>query len=155
MPAFETPSLNVDDQIRLLRNKGLTITSTADAHRWLSHVSYYRLKHYTNKFKDPQTGQFVYNSTFEQLISVYLFDRDLKFILFDAIEIIEVALKTLISNTMADKHGPHWYMERTHFQPTFAYDALANLHGLIGNNMDIDYRYMGFTENWQHENVWR
>jgi abortive infection bacteriophage resistance protein len=119
---YKTPSLSIPEQIQLLKEKGLNITSENNVERWLSHVSYFRLKHYTNKFKDPQTGNFIPNSSFKQVIKLYLFDRELKFILFDAIETIEVAIKTLLSNSMSLLHGTHWYMEREHFSPSFNFD---------------------------------
>ncbi|KAA2239683.1 Abi family protein [Chitinophaga agrisoli] len=122
MLKFTAPPLTISEQILLLKEKGLIIAEEENAARWLSHVSYFRLKNYTNKFKDAQTGNFVANSNFEQLIKLYLFDRNLKFILFDAIETIEVAIKTLLSNTMAQAHGAHWYMEREHFLPSFDFD---------------------------------
>ena len=119
---YKASSLSIPEQIQLLKEKGLKITSEENAKQWLSHVSYFRLKNYTNKFKDHQTGHFTPNCTFDQVIQLYLFDRNLKFILFDAIETIEVAIKTLISNAMAHAHGTHWYMDRKYFLPPFNFD---------------------------------
>ncbi|SFE17302.1 Abortive infection bacteriophage resistance protein [Chitinophaga sp. CF118] len=122
MLTYQVPSITIPEQVELLKAKGLTVDSANDVERWLSHVSYSRLKNYADKFKNAQTGNFVPNSTFDQVIKLYLFDRDLKFVLFDAIETIEVAIKTLISNSMAHVHGTHWYMERQHFLPSFNFD---------------------------------
>jgi hypothetical protein len=52
MKCFKTPSLTVEEQIELLQQKGLNITPENNTKHWLSNVSYFRLKHYTNKFKD-------------------------------------------------------------------------------------------------------
>jgi len=122
MIKYEAPSLSISEQIQLLKEKGLTVLSEDYAAHWLSHVSYFRLKNYTNKFKNAQTGKFVPNSTFDQVIKLYLFDRNLKFILFDAIETIEIAIKTVLSNSMANAYGPHWFMERKYFMPSFSFD---------------------------------
>jgi abortive infection bacteriophage resistance protein len=112
---YKAHPLTIPEQIILLQEKGLTILPENNAEHWLSHIGYFRLKNYTNKFKNPQTGDFVANSTFEQVINLYLFDRDLRFVLFDAIETIEIAIKALMSNSVANIHGPHWYMERSNF----------------------------------------
>ena len=132
---YNSPALNIPEQINLLKEKGLSVTPENDAERWLSHVSYFRLKNYTNKFKDYKTGNFISNSTFDQVIRLYLFDRELKFVLFDAIETIEVAIKTLISNSMAHTHGAHWYMKREHFSHTFNFDGfLASLEKEVSDS---------------------
>ncbi|MEC5143400.1 Abi family protein [Chitinophaga sp. 212800010-3] len=122
MNCFNTPTLTIEEQLQLLREKGLNIIAESNSAHWLSHVSYFRLKHYTNKFKDAQTRKFVSNVNFDQVIGLFLFDRNLKFILFDAIETIEVSIKTLVSNSMAHKLGAHWYIDRNNFLPTFDFD---------------------------------
>ncbi|WPQ62593.1 Abi family protein [Chitinophaga sancti] len=126
MNLFTTPPLSIEEQIELLQQKGLNILPEDDLTHWLSHVSYFRLKHYTNKFKDSTKRNFEPNTTFNKVIKLYLFDRDLKFILFDAIETIEVSFKTLISNSMAQKFGAHWYMTRSNFLPTFDFDDFSS-----------------------------
>lgn len=136
MKCFNTPTLTIEEQIKLLQQKGLHIVSETSSAHWLSHVSYFRLKHYTNKFKEALTRNFVPNVNFDQVINLYLFDRDLKFILFDAIETIEISIKTLISNSMANKFGAHWYMDRSNFLPAFDFDDF--LHFIEGEVKDTD-----------------
>src|SRR5258706_8385542 len=106
MSTYKQPALNPEKQIALLKEKGLIIADENDAKYWLTHVSYYRLKHYTFTFKDIDHN-FKTNTSFEQVLDLYLFDRKLKLIIFDAIETIEVAFKTLISNIMSCKYGTH------------------------------------------------
>lgn len=115
MKYFRIPPLTIEKQIELLQEKGLQIISKDNSAHWLSNVSYFRLKQYSNKFKNAQTRNFVPNIDFDQLIDLYLFDRDLKFILFDAIETVEISFRTSISNSMAHKFGAHWYMDRDNF----------------------------------------
>ena len=45
----------------------------------------------------------------------YLFDRKLKMILFEALENIEISVKTQLSNIMSIAHGSHWYTDSSHF----------------------------------------
>ncbi len=126
MNVFTAPPLSIEEQIQLLQEKGLNIEPVDDLAHWLSHVSYFRLKHYTNRFKDFTKSNFIPNTKFSQVIDLYLFDRDLKFILFDAIETIEVSFKTVLSNSMAQRFGAHWYMSRSCFLPKFDFDEFSS-----------------------------
>jgi abortive infection bacteriophage resistance protein len=124
MAIYKQPALTLEQQIQSLKEKGLIITNVDEAIYWLSHVSYFRLKNYTYTFKDyhGSDGNFVPNTTFQQVVDLYLFDRRLKLILFDAIEIIEVGIKTLLSNTMSCAYSVHWYTDRSHFGDKFEFD---------------------------------
>lgn len=117
MAIYNQPSLTVDQQLELLLSKGLVVQNKEFALSWLSNVSYFRLKTYSYFLKDYKTdnGNFIKGTTFDEIISLYIFDRRLKLIIFDAIEAIEVALRTRISNTMSLKYGPHWYLDSNHF----------------------------------------
>jgi abortive infection bacteriophage resistance protein len=125
MSEFKKPALEIEQQIDLLKVKGLIINDIGTAKYWLSFVSYFRLRNYTHTFKDYDNmplGNFHPNTTFENIIDLYLFDRDLKLIIFDAIETIEVALRTLISNRMSCRFGSHWYLNPDHFSHPFDFD---------------------------------
>jgi abortive infection bacteriophage resistance protein len=112
MTAYNQPSLTVEQQLELLISKGLVISNKEFALSWLSNVSYFRLKTYSYFFKDYQNsnGNFIPDTSFEDIINLYTFDRKLKLIIFDAIEAIEIAVRTRISNTMSCKYGSHWYL---------------------------------------------
>ena len=101
----------------MLKDKGLVIGDEVLAVKWLNHVSYFRFKNFSYTFKDYNglNGNYIPGTTFEHVIDLYQFDRKLKVIVFAAIENIEVAVKTIISNTMSCKNGPHWYIEEKHF----------------------------------------
>ena len=79
-----------------------------------------------------------YRCVYSNLWRIYVFDRELRLIISDALERIEVALRTSLSNTMASRHGATWYLEdecfgkkwfipnkRTHESPAdyFKYDV--------------------------------
>ena len=111
------PALNVKEQISLLKEKGLIITDENFAEYWLSHVSYFRIKNYSYAFKDYQErdGNYLPDTKFEQIVDLYLLDRKLKLIIFEAIENIEVAVKTQISNIFSYSYGQYWYREPNFF----------------------------------------
>lgn len=110
-------ALNVDDQLALLVEKGLIINNRERAKELLSHISYFRFKNYSYQFKKYTDTESRYNegTLFEDVINLYHFDRDLKALLFENIQSIEVSIKTQISNIMSCSYGPHWYLDPNMF----------------------------------------
>ena len=56
------------------------------------------------------------NTQFEQIWDVYVFDRELRLLLLDAIERIEVAIRTRFAYEIAHRHGTHAYMDKQYFK---------------------------------------
>ncbi|GHU92087.1 hypothetical protein FACS1894174_09420 [Bacteroidia bacterium] len=59
---------------------------------------------------------FAPNSYFEDAIDRYHFDRQLRLILFDAIEFIEIALRTKLIYHLSQAFGGLWYLDETLFE---------------------------------------
>ncbi len=119
---FNKPALTLDEQIDLLVSRGLEISCRESARQYLQFIGYYRLSGYCIHFQDNQdtlegnkVHRFKPGTTFEQILSHYTFDRKLRVLLIDAIERIEVAFRTTLSNTMCLNHGPHWYLNESLF----------------------------------------
>ena len=101
METYTKPALTYDKQIELLESRGLQITDKARAKRHLSNVSYYRLSAYMLPFKEMDENgvvkdKFLPNTTWDNVYDLYKFDRKLRLLVFDAIERIEIALRTQI-----------------------------------------------------------
>jgi abortive infection bacteriophage resistance protein len=103
--------LSIPQQIQRLQERGLTINDKAKAAHYLSNISYYRLRAYTYPFQDnAETNHpFIKEVNFENIIDLYVFDRRLRLLVFNAIEKIEVALRTKIVYELSLNHGSHWY----------------------------------------------
>lgn len=114
---FEKKSLLINEQIQLLLDRGLIIKDRNLAIRCLSTVGYYRLSAYFKSFLIPNNSehQFKKGITFEQIWQVYVFDRELRLHVSDALERIEIALRTSLSNAMSYKYGNLWYLETKAF----------------------------------------
>lgn len=104
----------------MLEKRGLKISDKQKAELYLSNISYYRLRAYTYPFQDNLNPDHTFkaNITFEQILDSYVFDRELRLIVFDAIERIEVALRTQIIYHFALKYGSHWHEESTLYSDT-------------------------------------
>jgi abortive infection bacteriophage resistance protein len=60
--------------------------------------------------------RFKEGSTFDNVIDLYLFDREFRLMIFDAIEKLEIAFRTQISYQHSLSHGPYWFEDRRHFR---------------------------------------
>lgn len=87
-----------------------------NASHFLKNISYYRLKGYWWDTQNDFTNHtFLPNTYFEDIIHRYNFDRHLRLILFDAIERIEIALRTKMIYHLSMKYGGLWYLNASLF----------------------------------------
>jgi abortive infection bacteriophage resistance protein len=95
-----------EEQLALLKERGLSVSSDDEALRWLRRVSYYRLSAYFPTFKKSHASEeFAAGATFDGLIDLYVFDCRLRNIFMIAIERIEISLRTAITYELAHAHG--------------------------------------------------
>ena len=111
------PAFTIADQITLLKQRGMLFRDESKAPYFLLNISYYRLKGYWwDMQSDFIKHTFKPNSYFEDIIELYNFDRQLRLILFDAIERIEVALRTKMIYYLSVSYGGLWYLNPNLFQ---------------------------------------
>lgn len=121
------PALTFDEQLDLLRQRGLAIPDTDRATRWLQRVSYYRLSAYYLPFKDGEA--FRAGTDFNDVAGLYIFDRKLRLLVLDAIERIEVAIRTAITYEIAHAYGAFGHTDPANFAPGFEH---ARFMGELG-----------------------
>ena len=86
--------------------------SEEKAPQFLSSISYYRLKGYWWDMQvDLTKHTFKPDTYFEDIIDRYNFDRNLRIILFEAIEIIEISLRTKMIYHLSLSYGGLWYLD--------------------------------------------
>lgn len=98
----------------------MAIADEAKALGCLGHLNYYRLRAYWIHMegpKDPATGEhsFKPGTSFEDALALYVFDRKLRLLVMDAIERVEVSVRTRWANQLAMAHGSHAYLDATLF----------------------------------------
>ena len=107
----------VEEQIAILKQRGMEFASEQDACALLSRVSYFRLKYYWIDMIDDGTDDFKEGSCFDDIIERYEFDKELRQILFDAIEVIEVGLRSKIISALSLSTGTGlWYLDQSLFE---------------------------------------
>lgn len=113
MEILKTP-LTYLEQIELLKNRNLLINDEDFAKKILSSINYYRLSayglglHENNIYKD--------GVKFEDIYRLYEFDMKFKYILLEAIEKIEIMLRTKIAYHMAISYGNEAHLDSKLFQ---------------------------------------
>lgn len=127
---YEKPFLPISDQVNLLEARGLIIDDRDKAEFYLANISYYRLSAYMLPFKNKGLETFLEGTTFSKILDAYVFDRELRLLVFDAIERIEIAFRTQAIYHPAKACGPMWYEDEANY---------LNKAGLVECFKTIDY----------------
>lgn len=114
---YSKPTLTFEAQLDLLRRRGLAVTDNTRALHWLQQISYYRLSAYCLPFKDGET--FRSGTDFNDIAGLYIFDRKLRLLALDAVERIEIAIRTSITYEIAHAYGPFGHVRSANFTPHF------------------------------------
>jgi len=112
---YNKPPLSYFDHVKLWQSRGLQIDNPAKATSYFQSISYYRLSVYALQFQNKKD---VFNdgTNFNDVLNLYRFDRELRIIVFSAIEQIELALRSRIIHVLANKYGSHWQDNRAIFK---------------------------------------
>lgn len=120
---FDKPPLTMVEQVDLLVERGLLIPDREKATHYLSHLNYYRLAAYWLPFEiDHTTHRFIRGSSFDDVLNLYIFDRKLRLLMMDAIERIEVSVRSAWAYKMARRYHPHYHLDRSLFKGRWDYD---------------------------------
>src|SRR3990167_2917394 len=140
---YTKPTLTISQQMEFLVSQGLQIVDRELAYHALSTVSYYRFSSYLLPFKLPHQNssprQFKKNVTFAQVWQLYQFDRELRLLVADAIEKIEVAFRAALINVTSKHFHPFWYVERVYFKE---HKARANALSSAKCNTCLKHRHL-------------
>lgn len=105
----------LDEQIEILRSKGLVIRDIDKAKSILFRENYFFISGYRHLFmRSYKDIKFIEGTTFEELYAIFLFDRKLRNIMFKYILIIENNIKSIISYQLSKKYG---YKEKDYLNP--------------------------------------
>ncbi len=103
----------LDEQVAILSNKGLSISNPEKVKDILFRENYFFINGYRSLFY-TKDRKFINGTTFDELYSLFLFDRNLRNIIFKYILVFENNIKSIISYQMSKKYG---YMEKDYLNP--------------------------------------
>jgi abortive infection bacteriophage resistance protein len=104
---FTKPPLAIADQVQLLLDRGMAGDRKLMAER-LAIVSYYRLTAYWHPFRQADHS-FIPGTSFDVIWNRYVFDRHLRLLVMDAIERIEIAIRSQLALHHSMTYGPFAY----------------------------------------------
>lgn len=107
---YNKPALTYADQLAQVKFRGLIIPDEEEFLRLLELKSYYRLSGYWYPLlADKQNHIFKPGSSFETAFSIYKFDRELRQLVTNEMEKIEIAVRAKMIYILAHNFGPYWY----------------------------------------------
>ena len=117
---FGKPAKTFEEQVELLQSRGMIVDDIQEATFYLQHLNYYRLCAYWLDFElDHATHQFKPDTNFKDVLKLYIFDRELRLLVLDGIERIEVSVRSQWAYYLAHRHSPHAHLDSTLFDPKY------------------------------------
>jgi len=112
----------LDEQIDILRSKGLIVGDEDKAKDILLRENYFFISGYRHLFLKETNGRYFDGTTFEEIYATFVFDRQIRNIYFKHILVVENNIKSLISYVLSKKYG---FKEKEYLNPAnFSSDPL-------------------------------
>ena len=111
---YNKPPLSYANQVKTLQSRGLIVSDEIKAEQFLAKVNYYRFSAYCLPFENER-HKFKDNTTFTDVESLYKFDRQLRQLIDNALEIIEIYLRAKITYVLTSSHGPFVHEDSKNF----------------------------------------
>jgi hypothetical protein len=136
---FSKKPLTIKEQIKQLQDRGLHISNIDLAEKYLSHISYYRLGEYWYVMQeDKEKHIFKAKSNFKDVVALYNFDAELRLLLFDVIEKIEISLRTKLIYHLSHEFDAWWFQNFELFEDSMALvKTLSNLQEELTRSKDV------------------
>lgn len=115
----------IDEQIEVLKNRGLIFKDEEKARKFILRENFYNL---TTEYQDiflnlkksalenESFQEYQEETYFEELYAIYKLDRDLRNLIFDYINILEINLKSYISYVFSEKYGDRDFLKLDNFK---------------------------------------
>lgn len=132
----------IEEQIQLLKERGTTVEDEIKAKENLMDIGFYRLGFYFFPFEktfpklDDRDHQIKAGTRFQDIVSLYYFDYDLRNILQNYLNRIEVNLRTYIVYTVSNyyKTSPTWFVDPNIVNKSYADTFEEKIYKTIREN---------------------
>lgn len=113
---YLNPPASVDDQIKILRERGMIVDDYPFAKNFLEEVYFHRFLSYSVPFfLNGDSRHYQLGTKFGDVVKVYEFDSQLRQLILGAIEKIEISVRTQFIN-LSWKYGSHFYLNHKLFR---------------------------------------
>lgn len=115
---------SVEEQLELLKSRGLCVSDEEYAKKFLLDNNYYRISGYSLTLR--KFDRFYQNVDFQNIVDIYHFDFELRHILLKYLELLEVKLKSVYAYYFSKKYGPDGYLQCSNFSDRAEYAKIIN-----------------------------
>lgn len=120
-------ALKIDELISRMRDRGIVFDNIDKAKEILLDVGYYRLGFYSFPYeetfpsKENRTHKFKKGTTFRSIYDIYRFDTRLRRILLNALDRIEINLRSTITYIVSNHYSdsPTWFVDKNIMSASF------------------------------------
>lgn len=113
------------EHCEILLERGLFIADPDRAQKYLKTIGYFRLTGYMFHLQSQDGNhQFIKDTTFEDIIRLYHFDKKLRSVVSAYIEQIEICLRARLTDHYSIQFGFFWYSDFTHFEDRGIFDSI-------------------------------
>ena len=116
----------IDEQLDILRGRGLSVPDDVveEAKDFLIKNNYYRISGYSLTLRNHDV--FYPSASFQNIMDIYNYDRELRNVLLWAIELIEVNIKSRYAYFFSKKYGGLGYLDSSHYTDSDRHAAIIN-----------------------------
>ena len=145
--------MTIDEQVENLKSIGLIVDDEEYAKKILNDISYFRLvKAYSPNLK-PKNGCYDKQTTFKEIVDLYLFNANFRQIIFPEIEKVEINVRCRVANFFAEQYGVLGYLQAENFaDENYHAQFLKDINEEIGRNSKAPF-VRNFRENYEGGNL--
>lgn len=107
------PALTIDEQINLLKIRGMQFQNEETARNFLLDNNYYRLNIYFHLMMGTGKNSFRKGTCFENIIIIYNFDAEIRSALLPSLEKAEITFRTRLAYYLAQNHSPDAFYDQS------------------------------------------
>lgn len=115
--SFTKPYSSPEQIVQILKSRGLLMEDEHKVESYLLNIGYHRLSAYIFPFyKSPKSDLILKEgTTFGQVLTLYRFDKKLRILLFNEIEKIEVAIRSVLANIGCQELGDKYWITKPEY----------------------------------------
>lgn len=123
---YNKKPLTINEQVSLLKNRGLIIENEEEIKYYLKNLSYYHLSIYFKHYQ--KDDEFYKGITFKRILDIYKFDNKLRFLLLELLERVEKSFKSRIASILSiEENNSHWYLDEKLFNTKECHKEILKL----------------------------
>ena len=150
----------LDEQVDILKSKGLVINNDEDVKDILLRENYFFINGYRFLFYE-NNRKFINGTKFSELYSAFLFDRNIRNVMFKNLLVVENNIKSILSYQLSKKYGytEKEYLNKANFNQDFkdsrrVEDVLNKMKRQIRVNVDKHTATVHYANKYNYIPLW-